>query len=347
MTLEQEKSKKKFSVKSIIALCVCAAVLLGAVAFDFIKSSTEYNDAAVAMGTVVSIKLRGFKGKEIAESIKREINATETSLLSRFAENSDVARINANAGATVSVSSDTANVLLRCKEFSEKSGGVFDVTVGKITSLWNFDGKSPAVPSEKEINSLLGDVDCAQLTVAGHDVTIGKKQSLDLGAVGKGFACDRIRALLESSNTDSAVISVGGSLLIYGNKKSTIGIVNPTDDSKSMGYLKLKDTCVSTSGDYEKFFEVGGVKYHHIINANTGRPADSRLSSVTVVCRSGLDSDALSTVCYLLGCGDSALKLLEDCDAQAVFVFKDKSVRVTDGLKDSFTLTDESFVVSQ
>ena len=86
--------------------------------------------------------------------------------------------------------------------------------------------------------------------------------------------------------------------------------------------------------------------YHHILDATTGYPADSRLSSVTVICDSGLLSDALSTACYILGYNQS-IELLNEYDAQAVFVFKDKTVRVTDGIKDRFTLTDESFVVAK
>ena len=89
-----------------------------------------------------------------------------------------------------------------------------------------------------------------------------------------------------------------------------------------------------------------GKTYHHILDATTGYPADSRLSSVTIICDSGVISDALSTACYVLGYNLS-LSLLEEYDAQAVFVFKDKTVRVTDGIKDSFTLTDESFVVAK
>ena len=121
---------------------------------------------------------------------------------------------------------------------------------------------------------------------------------------------------------------------------------HPENDKASMGTLKLSDTCVSTSGSYEKFFEKDGKVYHHILDAHTGYPADSRLSSVTVVCSSGTLSDALSTACYILGYNDS-LALLKNYDAEAVFIFKDKTVRVTDGLENKFTLTDESFVIKE
>ena len=113
-----------------------------------------------------------------------------------------------------------------------------------------------------------------------------------------------------------------------------------------MGTLKLSEVCVSTSGNYEKFFVENNKTYHHILNAKTGYPADSSLSSVTVVCESGVLSDALSTACYILGYNDS-LELLKKYDAEAVFVFKDKTVRVTDGLESKFTLTDESFVIAE
>ncbi len=342
--LENTEKKKKINIKAIIAVAVCSAVILGIILADFIKSRTEYEDTAIAMGTVINIRLFGSNGEEISELIKADINDTEKALLSWREENSDVNRINSGAGSAVSVSKETASIIDSALDVSRNCGGVFDITIGNVTKLWDFGGENQKIPQEEEIESALEKVAYSTVKVTDTTVEIKDGQSLDLGAIGKGAACDRVSNLLSTTKIDNAVISVGGSLLLYGDRKFDIGIVNPNDDKASLGTLELADTCISTSGDYEKFFTDGGRKYHHILNATTGYPAEVNLSSVTVVCESGVLSDALSTACYILGYNDS-LALLEQYNAEAIFVFRDKTIRVTDGLKTKFTLTDESFKV--
>lgn len=344
--LKVAEALKKINKRALIAVTVCVTLIVGIIVFDFVRDSREYQATAVAMGTVINVRLFGPDGEENSKLVIENINETEKALLSRNEKNSDIDRINSNPGTAVSVSVETADIISKTVDVSKSCGGVFDITVGEVTKLWDFGGDKQRLPSENEITEKLNTVRYSSIKVTDTTVRIAEGQSLDLGAVGKGAACDRIKVLLSSTNTDSAVISVGGSLLLYGNKNFNIGIVNPENDQASMGTLKLSDTFISTSGNYEKFFEEEGKTYHHILDATTGYPADSRLSSVTVICNSGLLSDALSTACYILSYNES-LELLGEYDAQAVFVFKDKTVRVTDGIKDSFTLTDESFVVAK
>jgi thiamine biosynthesis lipoprotein len=343
---EVKNNKKKFNKKALIAVVVCAAILIGAVAYDLIRNNSEYEDTTVAMGTIIKIKIIGPNGESASSVVEDEINNTENALLSWRVDGSDIYRINAGAGSAVSVSQETADIISKSLEVSSNCGGALDITLGKITQLWDFGGDNQRVPSESEIYSYLPYVGYKNVTVSGSSVTIGKNQSLDLGAVGKGAACDRVSNALNKTKVKSAVISVGGSLLLYGNKEFTIGIVNPTDDTTYMGTLKLSDTCISTSGNYEKTFVENGVTYHHILDPKTGYPTSNDLSGVTVICKSGIVSDALSTACYILGY-DNSLALLKKYDAQAVFIYSDKSVKYTDGLKDVFSITDNSFKVSE
>lgn len=337
---------KNVNKSALIAVIVCIALIVGIIVFDSVRNSREYQTTTIAMGTVINLRLFGPDGEENSKLVIENIGETEKALLSRNEKNSDIDRINANPGIEVSVSAETADIISKSVDVSKNCGGVFDITVGELTKLWDFGGENQRLPSENEIAEELNCVRYSAIKVTDTTVRIADGQSLDLGAVGKGAACDRIKALLSSTNTDSAVISVGGSLLLYGKRNFNIGIINPENNQASMGTLKLSDTFVSTSGDYEKFFEQDGKTYHHILDATTGYPADSRLSSVTVICDSGLLSDALSTACYILGYNQS-IELLNEYDAQAVFVFKDKTIRVTDGIKSCFTLTDESFVVAK
>lgn len=344
--LKISEAIKRVNKRALIAVAVCVSLIVGIIIFDYSVKKSEYQTTTVAMGTIINLRLFGPDGEENAGYVIENIRETETALLSRNEENSDVDRINDAPGTAVSVSTETTAVITKALEIAEKSGGVFDITVGEITKLWDFGGENQRVPTETEIAEKLTYVNHSSVKVTSTSVTIADGQSIDLGAVGKGAACDRVKNLLSQTNTDSAVISVGGSLLLYGNRTFNIGIANPENSAEAMGTLSLSDTFVSTSGDYERFFTEGSTTYHHILDATTGYPADSRLTSVTVICDSGVLSDALSTVCYLLGYNES-LAILQEYDAQAVFTFKDKTVRLTDGIKDNFTLTDESFVVAE
>lgn len=336
--------EKRINIRALIALLVCIALIAAVVVFDFAKSNSEYQTTSIAMKTIINVRIFGFDGEAIAEAVKENISETETALLSRTEKNSDIYRINAAAGTPVSISTETAQIIADAIDVSKNCGGVFDITIGEVTKLWGFGTDNQRLPSDDEIEAHLSDVAYTSVQTTDTTICIAEKQSLDLGAVGKGAACDRVRELLADSPADSAVISVGGSLLLYGKRNFNIGIVNPENDQASVASLKLSDTCVSTSGNYEKFFVQDGKTYHHILDATTGYPATSALSSVTVVCNSGVLSDALSTACYILGY-HSSLSLLEMYEAEAVFVYKDKTIRLTEGIEKDFTLTDESFAV--
>ena len=339
-------AKKKLNKKSLIAIILCAVIVFGIVSYDFISGRSSCEKTSVAMGTVVTVKLFGFGAKNDLDKIETEINGLENSVLSWRKEGSDVYRINKGSGTQVSVSPDTVKIIGQCIDISDDCGGVFDITIGNVTKLWDFGGDNQRLPSDDEIKTALGSVGYKNVSISGNAVQIKKGQSLDLGAVGKGFVCDKIKELLDKGRTKSAVVSVGGSLLIYGNRTFSVGIINPDNDKQSMGTLKLKDTCVSTSGNYEKYFEQNGKRYHHILNATTGYPATSEFKSVTVVCESGLISDALSTVCYIAGYRKS-VEILKKFDAEAVFIFNNNAVRVTDGLSGKFTVTDDSYTLDK
>ena len=339
-------AKKKLNKKSLIAVILCAVIVFGIVSYDFISGRSSCEKTSVAMGTVITVKLFGFGAKNDLDKIETEINGLENSVLSWRKEGSDIYRINKGSGTQVSVSPDTVKIIGQCIDISDDCGGVFDITIGNVTKLWDFGGNNQRLPSDDEIKTALGSVGYKNVSISGNAVQIKKGQSLDLGAVGKGFVCDKIKELLDKGRTKSAVVSVGGSLLIYGNRTFSVGIVNPDNDKQSMGTLKLKDTCVSTSGNYEKYFEQDGKRYHHILNATTGYPATSEFKSVTVVCESGLISDALSTVCYIAGYRKS-IEILKKFDAEAVFIFNNNAVRVTDGLSGKFTVTDDSYTLDK
>ena len=194
--------------------------------------------------------------------------------------------------------------------------------------------------------------DTSQNTNTNESVSsiyIGDKCTLDLGAVGKGIACDVVQDYLKKQKeVGGAVIAVGGSILLYGSKADgsdwNVAVQNPRgQDGEAMGVLSLSGTTnVSTSGDYEKYFMQDGKRYHHILDPSTGYPADSGLISVTIVSDSGLLSDGLSTACFVLG-KEKGQKLLETYGAEGIFIDQNKKVTVTKGLKDKFTILNEEY----
>ena len=175
-----------------------------------------------------------------------------------------------------------------------------------------------------------------------------KVTALDLGAVGKGAACDAAVDAYEEAGINRAVVSVGGSVGVYGEKPGgqpwTIALRDP-DTEGSLGTLSLASGFLSTSGSYEKQFTEDGVTYHHLLDPDTGYPAESGLLSVTVWSGRGTLSDALSTACFVLGLEDS-LPVLEQFDSEAVFITEDHQIYVTEGLADAFSLTGEGYTLA-
>ncbi len=314
------------------------------------QAEKSYQRIDTAMGTVIKETIYVQEGGEdITGQVREEIVKLEEELLSHRIEESEVSGINRNAGDPrgVKLSRKLWDILELTQEVSRKSGGAFDITIGRTVNLWNIDTLAAetedkaVLPSEEAIKTSLKSAGYDRIELNCDTIYLPEGMKLDLGAVGKGIACDEIFSYLQGQPAVSgAVISVGGSILTYGNKPGgkpwNIGIVNPDDPSSYIGGLTLEGKwCVSTSGDYERFVEVEGVRYHHIIDPATGFPADAGLGSVTVLSRSGALSDALSTACFVLGT-EKSLSLLEDYDAFAVFVDHEGNITLSEGMEAYF-----------
>ena len=317
------------------------------------------------MGTVIYQTLyceQEEDAKEISAKIRELLRELEEEKISWRLETSEVYKINDAAGSEEGclLSEDMELLLRRCMEFSEKSGGTFDFTIGAVTRLWMIDdwadGKQEgdySLPDQNKLQEALNACGCDKLTLVreGEDVDGLKGQTriffpegmqIDLGAVGKGLALSEISGLLEGEKRlQSAVISVGGSILTFESKPDgsdwKVGIVNPFDTASYVGFLSLKGQwCVSTSGDYERYVELDGIRYHHILDPDTGYPADSGVRGVTVLTKDGLASDAISTACFILG-PEAGMALAEEYDAETLFVMADGEIVMSEGMKEYFS----------
>lgn len=344
-------------------ICVSLLVVIS-VAVTGCGKQTRYTAVDTVMGTIVTQTIYG--AEDVTGRIKALLADLETKELSWRVVGSAVANINAAAGsgeitAVPEKLNQDLNTLLG---ISEKSGGAFDITIAPVVRLWNIDswaaGVNPAemesetteksaeesqnpsalIPTPDEISKALISTGYEQIEKTEDGILLPAGMSIDLGAAGKGIACDRIVEFLAKNKVDGAVVAVGGSVLVYGEKPDhtpwQVAIVDPLDTAKKLGVLSLAGQwCVSTSGDYERFVEVDGVRYHHILNPATGYPAESGVRSVTIVCKSGILSDALSTACFVLGIEDG-MKLAESYGAEALFVDDAGNVFLTDGMKQIF-----------
>ena len=347
MPLHRTYSKK--TLWRALLLGALAVALLLLIGLDFWRGQREasFEKSSLAMGTVVTAQLYGPDGEEAGGAIFDALQALEQERLSWRLSSSDIARINAAAGGSVPVAPQTIGYLQQAATVSQKSGGAFDCTIGQLTQLWDIGGENARVPSQAEIDAALQTVGYQSVSLQGGQAAVAKGQALDLGAIGKGIACDEIAAMLEQSRLSGAVISVGGSILLWGQRPGggdwKIGVRDPRGEaSEQLGSFSLPGGYVSTSGNYERTLTVNGQTYHHILDPKTGYPADSGLISVTVMAPTGLLSDALSTACFVLGYQDS-LPLLKEFHAEAIFVTQERAVFVTEGLRQSFTLTNGDY----
>lgn len=322
---------------------VFAAVAAVALVAFFVWDGV-FNKAAskefFAMDTVISVKITGKDADKCVAEIEKCV-AELDSILTRHKATSEISVINKNSGGNLS--DKTAEYFRLLLDVSKKSGGAFDFTLGAVSDLWGF-GKNPVVPEEAEIQKLLSECGYDKVTLSGNELNVGGG-IIDFGAVGKGIALDEIRSILENAKIKEAVISVGGSVLLYGKKEASVGIRDPYGNAgRSIATLSLADTRISTSGSYERCFEENGKTYHHIIDPKTGFPVENELISVTVISQNGAISDALSTACFVLGIEKGAA-LAKKFGCEAVFITKDKRVYATDGAAPKLEITDTSYTL--
>ena len=262
--------------------------------------------------------------------------------LSRTAEASDITKINSALGQWVEVSDYTIELLHKGVEFSELSDGAFDITIGGVTSMWDFHAENPEVPEGEALGEAADHVDWHKLEFGeGNTVRLTDlRTKIDLGGIAKGYIGDKMAEVLVENGVNSAIINLGGNIICIGSKPDgsafTIGVETPySDRTEISGTLEACDQTVVTSGVYERYFEVNGVKYHHILSTKTGWPVKTDVVAVTLVSDIGrsADIDALSTICLIKG-SEEGLAFIEGVEGvEATFTLEDGSRLSTSGMQ--------------
>lgn len=285
------------------------------------------------------------KAAGIIDQAFAEIREYEN-MLSRTVEGSDVYRINHADGKSTEVSAETLDVIHTGLLMAELSGGKFDITVGALTDLWKFTSDNPSVPEDQEIKKALETVGYENITMKGNEVGLSDSETrIDLGGVAKGYIADKTGEYMEAQGVTKAIINLGGNITAIGEKEEdtpwTIGIERPySDRSEIVGSIKVSDKTVVTSGIYERQFVEDGVRYHHVLDPQTGYPAETDLEAVTITAVKGNSGfcDSLSTACLILGKEKAhrlVLKLQDEypqMEIEAAFIDKNDNIAQTDGM---------------
>lgn len=331
-----------------------SGLLLITIVFCLLVSSCSnrdkvYKKSSLAMDTLITITVSSRSEKEADTALEKAFKeiARLDKLLNFFSRDSEVALINHSAGKRpVPVSKDTFEVIARALYAAEKTGGAFDPTIGAVMPLWDFvEKKTPDRKLLKEQLALVGFKNVL-LDKGKASVFLKKKgMKIDLGGLAKGYAADRAVEVLKENGIKAGIVAVAGDIKAFGLKpdgtKWNVGIKNPrakNGNDEISASVRLSGKAISTAGDYERFFLKDGVRYHHILDPQTGSPA-GRCRAVSVIAKDGSLTDAFDTGIFVLG-PEKGMKLLRDLGFDGVLTDSNGKVYVTDGLKNEIEFRD-------
>jgi thiamine biosynthesis lipoprotein len=297
----------------------------------------HHREAAI-MGTRIAVELWHDDPVEAAaatEAVLEEMHRVDA-LMSHYRPESQLSRINAHAAeGPVAVDPELAGLIDEAAGFSERTGGAFDITYASVGYLYDF--RERRHPTDAQIEAGLGAVDWRHVIVDLGASTVRFTQPgmrIDLGGIAKGYAVDRAVALLAARGVRHASVTAGGDSRILGDRFGrpwVVAIRHPDDPQRFIARIPLEDAAISTSGDYERYFDEDGERYHHIINPSTGRSAGG-LRSVTIIGPNATETDAISTSVFVLG-PERGLALIEELpELDAVLVRSDGKVLYSSGL---------------
>lgn len=284
--------------------------------------------------------------KEILDTIEIQMN--------RSNDKSELSDVNRNAGIKpVKVSDETFKVVSKAVDYSERSNGGFNLAIGPLVSLWNIGHEGAHVPKANQITEAMKVIDYKNviLNPDKKEIYLSEKgMSIDLGAIAKGYAADKIVEYLQDKGFKSAIVDLGGNVFAMGKKPGdqlwTIGIQDPNESrGNPIGNIHVENQTIVTSGIYERFFVENGKHYHHLLDSKTGFPIDNNLSSLTILTDKSIDADGLSTSVYALGI-EKGLKFIENLEhTEALFITKDKKLYASSGFLKLLEKTNDDYTL--
>ena len=306
-----------------------------------------------AMDTVITLRLYGTSADVNSAAAKCEkiIKNIEDSL-SRTVSDSECSALNGDTDALYYPDVVFYDTISKAIEIAEITDGAYDPTVATLIDLWAInDPAVTEVPTEEKINDALSHIGYDKLTVEENKIVKSDiNTKIDLGSIGKGYACEKVIEYLSATELGYGLVSFGGNVSVFGLKpggeKFTIAIRDPFVQTDVVGNISIDSGFVSVSGSYERFKEIDGEIYHHIFDLSNGYPVNNGLVSVAVISKNGMEADALSTALFVLGLdGGYDLYISEKYDFEAIFITENKDIYITEGLSDNFILTSDDYVI--
>ncbi len=329
--------------RRIVAIAAFTAIVMGLFLQMSGKSAKHlYKETRSSLYTLVTITVVGDseeKARKATAAAYIELDRLGR-LLNFYADDSELSAINRNAGIKpVRVSADTLEIVKAAVHAGEKTDGGFDVTIGPLVKLWDF--KKQVLPSAARLAERLPLVDFRNIVVDAAASTVFLEKTgvqIDLGGILKGFAADKAVEILKRNGIEDGIVAVAGDIKAFGRQPDgrpwNIGIQNPRPRGDADGLLatvNLEDQGISTSGDYQRYFMQGGVRYHHLLNPRTGFP-ESLCRSVTVIAPNAALTDAFSTGIFIMG-PQKGLAVLKRLGMDGIIVDGAGAVLMTEGIK--------------
>lgn len=264
-------------------------------------------------------------------------------IFSRTIEGSDISNINSAKGQPVTVAEETADIILKSLEYSKETDGLFDISIGAASTLWDFN--EGIKPSDKKLKEAIKHIGYQNISVDGTTVTLADPLAkLDLGGIAKGYIADDLASLFKEAGCESACLNLGGNVYVLGTKPDgsnwKVGVYDPNSDGDEnvIASCEAANKSIVTSGLYERNFTKDGVFYHHILNPKDGMPVKTDIGGATIVSDLSLDGDGFSTTLFALGV-QGALEFVEARPGlEAVIIDQDDVPHVTSGLAGSIQL---------
>lgn len=344
--------RRPLSKQVILPRCCAVVVLLIVTSFagcwhiPATSTPVVIKRAQTHMGTLVTITAVA-QAEDVAQAAItagfQEIHRLEE-LLSTWIPSSELSRVNAAAGREpVKVSPETMMILRLSIEIAKLTDGGFNIAIGPAVDAWSVTERAH-IPGIEELSRLRPLVDLSLLRLdeqAGTAFLAKPGMKIDVGGIGKGFAAERAAAVMQSASATAGVVALSGDIKTFGrlpeSSRFPFGIKHPRKEGVLLARIELQDEAISTAGDYERYFERAGIRYHHILDPRTLEPARG-CQSVTVIAREGTLADGLDTGIFVLG-PDRGMELVERLpDVEAVIVDSEGKILMSSGLKDRLQL---------
>lgn len=307
---------------SCISMISCQSLHSSALVDGISKSDVFFD-------TYTTITLYGANQDESEMILDECINLCSyyEKLLDANNSESDIYAINNSNANPVHVSDETISLIEKALEYSEKTDGLFDITIYSASKLWDFHENSNALPNAENLSAAVKHVNYKNILIDNSTSTItvlDPSAQLDIGGIAKGYIADKITEYLKTQDISGAIVNLGGDMKLLGIKPDgsfyTVGVNDPTGNKPPICALNITNKAVATSGTYIRYIESDGIKYHHILDPKTGYSVNTDIISATIITDNAIDADTLCTICILMSSNEAIQYIEKLPETEAILI---------------------------